>query len=304
MRELVVLGTASQAPTRERAHHGCFLRWDDEGILLDPGEGTQRQLIFAGISAPSITRICITHLHGDHCLGLPGVIQRLALDRVEHTVDLYFPAGGEVYVERMRGAAIFRDTLDLVCHPSGPGTVAEGPPFRLIAAPLTHRVETLGWRLEEPSGRTMLPDRLEAHGIRGPAIGRLQREGSVEVEGRRVGLEEVSVERPGQVFAFVMDTAVCDEAFALAADADMVVCEATYLDRDEDLARDHLHLTAAQAGRIAAEAGARHLVLTHFSQRYTDPTEFRAEAASVFGGQVTVASDLDRIPLPPRRDAV
>ena len=80
-RELVILGTASQAPTRSRNHNGYFLRWDDEGLLFDPGEGTQRQMLFAGVTASQITRICVTHLHGDHCLGLPGVLARMSLDR-------------------------------------------------------------------------------------------------------------------------------------------------------------------------------------------------------------------------------
>ena len=76
-RELVVLGTASQAPTRSRNHNGYFLRWDSDGLLFDPGEGTQRQMLFAGVTASQVTRICITHFHGDHCLGLPGVLQRM-----------------------------------------------------------------------------------------------------------------------------------------------------------------------------------------------------------------------------------
>ena len=91
-RELVVLGTASQAPTRRRNHNGYLLRWDGEGLLFDPGEGTQRQMIFAGVTASQITRICLTHFHGDHCLGLPGVLQRMSLDRVPHVVDACFPA--------------------------------------------------------------------------------------------------------------------------------------------------------------------------------------------------------------------
>jgi ribonuclease BN (tRNA processing enzyme) len=91
-RELVVLGTASQAPTRSRNHNGYFLRWDDEGLLFDPGEGTQRQMLFAGVTASQITRICITHFHGDHCLGLPGVLQRMSLDRVPHVVEVCYPA--------------------------------------------------------------------------------------------------------------------------------------------------------------------------------------------------------------------
>src|SRR5918997_517613 len=105
-RELVVLGTASQVPTRYRNHNGYFLRWDGEGVLFDPGEGTQRQLLLAGIPSGSITRICITHLHGDHCLGLPGVIQRMVLDRVTHPIDVYFPASGRPYIDRLRSASV------------------------------------------------------------------------------------------------------------------------------------------------------------------------------------------------------
>ena len=112
-RELVVLGTASQAPTRSRNHNGYFLRWDDEGLLFDPGEGTQRQMLFAGVTASQITRICITHLHGDHCLGLPGVLARMSLDRVPHPVEVCYPAGSREVFGRLRHASLFRDVLDL-----------------------------------------------------------------------------------------------------------------------------------------------------------------------------------------------
>jgi ribonuclease Z len=301
-RELVVLGTASQAPTRYRNHNGYLLRWDTDGILFDPGEGTQRQLLLAGVASSAINRICITHFHGDHCLGLPGVLQRLSLDRVAHPVPIHYPAGGAEFYDRLRRAALYEDTVEVLPEPvSGPGDVVVPgtPPFRLTARRLDHRAETFGWRLVEPDGRTMLPDRLEAAGITGPDIGRLQREGVLEAGGRRVTLEEMSEHRPGQRFAFVMDTGLCDAAFELAEDADLVVCESTFLTRDADLAAGYGHLTAAQAARIAAEAGARRLVLTHFSQRYTDDAEFAAEAGEVFG-DVVVARDLDRIPVPRR----
>ena len=109
--------------------------------------------------------------------------------------------------------------------------------------------------------------------------------------------------RRGQRFAFIMDTRLCDAAFALAEQADMLVCESTFADAEAALARDYGHLTARQAGRIAAESGARLLILTHFSQRYeTAGTErLAAEAASAFGGEVVLADDLDRIPVPARR---
>ena len=97
-----MLGTACQAPTRRRNHNGYLLRWDGEGILFDPGEGTQRQMVLAGVSASDLTRICVSHFHGDHCLGLTGVVQRLALDRVEHPVPAHYPASGQEYFDRLR----------------------------------------------------------------------------------------------------------------------------------------------------------------------------------------------------------
>src|SRR4051794_29695960 len=93
-RELLVLGTAGQAPTRARNHNGYLLRWDSEAILLGPGEGTQRQLLHADVSSRSITAICVTHFHGDHCLGLPGVLARFALDHRERPLDLFCPSEG------------------------------------------------------------------------------------------------------------------------------------------------------------------------------------------------------------------
>ena len=133
-RELVVLGTASQAPTRQRNHNGYLLRWDGEAILFDPGEGTQRQLLLAGVSPWSIRKICITHFHGDHCLGLPGVLQRLSLDGVPHPVDVAFPESGTPYYERLRHASVFQDRVDVrPCPVRSDGVVIDGPAFALSA---------------------------------------------------------------------------------------------------------------------------------------------------------------------------
>ncbi|MFC4555046.1 ribonuclease Z [Georgenia faecalis] len=293
MRELVVLGTASQVPTRTRNHNGYLLRWDGEGLLLDPGEGTQRQMTHAGVAASQITRICLTHVHGDHCFGLPGVLARMALDGVEHPVELHYPASGEEVVRAL--VAVAHAALDLRLRPHGEGgPVAPG----LEVAPLAHRVETYGYRLVEPDGRTLLPERLAAAGITGPAVGRLVREGRLGA----VRLEDVSVPRPGQRFAFVMDTAECDGAAALADGADLLVAESTFADADADLADAYRHLTAGQAGALARAAGAGTLVLTHFSSRYPDVAPLAAQAAAQAGAaRVVAAADLDRVAFPPRR---
>ncbi len=302
-RELVVLGTASQAPTRSRNHNGYVLLWDGEGLVFDPGEGTQRQMLFAGVTASQITRICITHFHGDHCLGLPGVLQRMSLDRVPHVVDACYPAQSRDVFWRLRHAALFKDVLNLREQPVATGgTVIEASSFTLEAQLLSHSVPAIGYRLVEPDGRRMLPDLLAAWDITGPDVGLLQRQGSLAVGGQLVALEQVSEPRRGQRFAFIMDTRLCDAAFALADQADMVVCESTFADADAALAREYGHLTAGQAGRIAAESGARLLVLTHFSQRYdsADGQRLAEQAATAFGGQVVLAHDLDRIPVPSR----
>jgi ribonuclease Z len=144
----------------------------------------------------------------------------------------------------------------------------------------------------------MLPDRLAAAGIQGPDVGLLQRRGEL----RGVTVAEVSEPRPGQRFAFVMDTRLCDGVFELAEGCDLLVIESTFLDRDAALAQEYGHLTAAQAARVAAECGVRHLVLTHFSQRYDDPESFAREARLAgFDGELTVAEDLMRVPVPPRQ---
>ncbi|MGX1907260.1 ribonuclease Z [Streptomyces phaeochromogenes] len=299
VRELVVLGTASQVPTRHRNHNGYLLRWDGEGILFDPGEGTQRQMLRAGAAAHDLHRICVTHFHGDHSLGLAGVIQRINLDRVPHEITAHFPRSGQRFYDRLRYSTAYRETVPLTEAPvDSDGVLASTASYVLEARKLSHPVESYGYRLVEPDGRRMLPERLGSYGIRGADVGRIQREGALG----DVSLDDVSEVRRGQRFAFVMDTRLCDGVYALAEGCDMLVIESTFLDGDMQLAVDHGHLTAGQAGTVARDAGVRHLVLTHFSQRYDDPAEFERQArAAGFEGELTVAHDLLRVPVPKRR---
>jgi ribonuclease Z len=290
MREFVVLGTASQVPTRTRNHNGYLLLWDGEGLLFDPGEGTQRQMILAGVSATQVTRICLTHVHGDHCYGLPGVLSRMVLDGVKHPVHLHYPASGEDVVQGL--VSLASPGLDLRLRPhAGSGPIASGLEVRA----LNHRIETYGYRLVEPDGRTLLPDRLAEAGIAGPDVGRLQREGSLG----RVKLEDVSIPRPGQSVAFVMDTAECEGAEELADGVDLLVAESTFNDDDAELAKQYRHLTAGQAGALAAAGGVGTLVLTHFSSRYEDVSPLAEQARGRADGAAVVAAyDLDRIAFP------
>ncbi|MDP7737847.1 ribonuclease Z [Mycobacterium paragordonae] len=301
VRELIVLGTASQAPTRYRNQNGYLLRWDGEGLMFDPGEGTQRQMLLAGVAMSGVTRLCITHFHGDHCLGVPGIIQRLSLDEAQHRVHAYFPASGQQYFSRLHHACIFHDRADIYAQPVAvDGPIAAGEFGVLEARRLEHSADAIGYRLIEPDGRRFVPALLERFGLDGPAVGQLHAAGSIDWGGRTVDLSEVSEARPGQRFALVMDTRLCDAVYALADGVDMLVIEATFLSRDSDLAARYGHLTARQAARVAAECGVRRLVLTHFSQRYTSTREHHDEAAEVFAGDLVIAEDLARIRVPER----
>ena len=156
MRELVVLGTAGQVPTRDRNLNGYLLRWDDEALLFDPGEGTQRQMLLAGVKATSITRILLTHFHGDHCLGLPGVVQRLALDGVTRPVRLYYPASGHGYLERLLGGSAHFTRAPLEFRP---GRTAG-----------TRRPGTASRRYRRPSGAQRAGGRVADRGAGRPPV--------------------------------------------------------------------------------------------------------------------------------------
>lgn len=307
-REAIFLGTASQVPTRHRNHHALFLRWDNLGVLFDPGEGTQRQLLIAGVAATQITHICITHFHGDHCLGLAALVQRLSLDRVPHPVEIIYPESGQVFFERLRYAAIYHEQATLLprpirrnaADPEGELLVAESGSVRIVARPLDHRVDCFGYRLQEADGRRMLPAQLAAHGVQGPAIKELMQHGQLKIGDRTVHLAEVSEPRPGQSFALVMDTRPCPGAQALAQGADLLVCESTFTSEHADEAHEYRHMTAAQAATLAQKAGARTLALTHFSQRYTRLDGFVAEASAIHP-DVVVAQDFTIVKVPARR---
>ncbi|HSK71645.1 MAG TPA: ribonuclease Z [Pyrinomonadaceae bacterium] len=300
-RRFIALGTASQVPTRERNHNGYFLRWDTEGFLFDPGEGTQRQMTFAEVSATNITKILITHFHGDHSLGLPGVLQRLSLDKIQHKVQLFYPEYGKKFVENLRNASIYHNMAEIEEIPfAEAGTIFKDENLRIETERLDHSAESWGYRIQEHDGVTMLPEKLEEFGIRGKAVSKLKKEGSFQINGKIIRVEDVSVPKKGQSMAFVMDTRLCLNAFRLAKEADLLVCESTFLQTETAEAISHGHLTAAQAARIAQDSGVNLLVLTHFSQRYQNIQDFLLEAQEIHPNVVAV-KDGDFVDLPKRK---
>ncbi len=301
VRRFTALGTASQVPTSQRNQHSSFLKWDHQGFLFDPGEGTQRQMIHANISASEITAIFITHFHGDHCLGLAGIFQRLSLDTVKHTVDIYFPAGGAEFLRNIEGVSSYYKRTSFNFHAITADTVFETDGKLVIhARRLVHPIETFGYRIEEKNTVNLSGEMLDDIGLSGPKVGVLKEMGEINHRGRTVHLSDVSHPRKGQVFAFIMDTSICEAAFHLAKDADLAIMESTFLKKDMEIAAQYGHLTSLQAGEIARKAGVQTLLLTHFSQRYGADADFAGEASTVHGDVVQL-SDGDVYHLPRQR---
>ncbi len=283
VRDFTILGSSSQTPTRFRNHGAYLLRWNGEGFLFDPGEGTQRQFIYANMAPTCITRILISHFHGDHCLGLGSMLMRLNLDKVKHPVHCYYPGRYKKFFDRLRYGTIYHDTLNVVEHPVfEPGVVHEENGFTIEASFLEHGVENIGWRITEKDQRKFDKEKLKAHSIKGPLVKELQEKGYIEFDGKKVALEEVSWIRKGDVFVYAVDSKTCPQIIELAKGAKLFVCEATYSDRDKELAESHLHMTAKQAAELARKAKAKHLILTHFSARYQNTYELLKEARSIF----------------------
>ena len=295
--QLTFLGTSSMVPTKERNQTAVFLSYESDGILFDCGEGTQRQLKIAGISLTKVNKILISHWHGDHVLGLPGLMQSLSASDYDKKLEIYGPTGTQKRIEKLFEAFVFDKRLDFSVSEVGNGLFFENSSYSLEAFQLEHGIETLGFRFIEKDKRKIIMGKIRKHGIPdGPLIGQLQQGHEIELKGQIIRPHDVSVEEKGKIIAYVTDTVLCDGCYKTAADADLLICEATYTSKLEDKSEEYGHMTAKQAGELANKANARKLVLIHFSARYKNTQEIEEDARNVFDNTIC-AKDFMKISL-------
>ena len=310
--KLTFLGTSAGQPTRDRNVTAQALRFDDGSWwLVDCGEATQHRVREAGLRAITCDRILITHLHGDHCWGLPGMLMAIAIAGRSAPLQLAGPRGLDRLLDGAFGptATELPYPLDLVELPDDPrGEPLAGPATTWRARPfaIRHRVPCVAWLCEEPQrpGR-IRPELAQAAGLTDlRLLGRLQRGESVLLsDGRTLVPAEVMDPPPRPRRVLVCgDTDDADALIPHARGVDVVVREATYAGEHEAKARQWGHSTALMTGRFAAALAARRLVVTHLGGRHSDgtgPEQLRAEAASVCPGvEVMVANDLMTIAVP------
>jgi len=294
IRDIVILGCSSQQPTRRRNHGAYLFRWNEQGLLFDPGEGTQRQFIFAEVAPTVVSHIFISHFHGDHCLGVGSMLMRLNLDKVTHPIHCFYPASGKKNFEALRYGCIYHENINVIEHPvKDNGFVFQDDKFTVEATFLEHGIDNIAWRVTEKNKLKFDKKKLNEKGISGPIIKELELRKEILVNGKKVHIDEVSWIKQGDSIAVVIDTRYCPQAVEIAKDAKVLLSESTYLEKHKDLARKYMHMTAKQAALIAKQANVEKLILTHFSARYQDLGIFEKEAKEVFEN-VYVADDFKR----------
>lgn len=300
---ITFLGTSAAAPTIRRGLSGIAVRAHTERLLIDCGEGSQRQMLRFGTGL-RVERILFTHFHADHYLGVVGLLRTLAMhDRTEPLV-LHGPAPHlHTLLERIVHLGFERMPFGLSFETASGGTEIDRRDYRIRAVAVKHRTPALGWVIEEPQRPGVFDrERAVALGVPvGPLFGALQRGESVTTPaGETVHPSDVlGPARPGRKVVFSGDTRPCDALVDAARDADVLVHEATFTEADRERAIETSHSTALEAGTIAARAGARRLVLTHLSSRYDNlPHLLRDEAAKAFAGPIEVAEDGLEIEVP------
>ncbi len=303
MLRVTFLGTSAAQPTLRRNLSGLAVRHGGELLLFDCGEGTQRQMIAFGTGF-DVGAIFFTHFHADHWVGAIGFLRTLSMAGREQPLDLYGPRPARRLLETVLFAGADPFGYQVRIHEIEPGAEVRREGARIAAFPVDHRIAAVGWLLAEDQrpGR-FHPERAAALGVpEGPLYGELQRGRPVTVNGRAISPSEV-VEPPrrGRRLAVSGDTRPCPGTVEAARQADLLVHEATFGDAEEARARETMHSTAREAARVAREAGASRLALTHLSSRYDqDPSPLREQAAAEYQGELLVAHDgmTVEIPLP------
>ncbi|MBU0907017.1 MAG: ribonuclease Z [Nanoarchaeota archaeon] len=288
---LTFLGTGNAVPTPKRNHTAMLLTYKNENILIDCGEGTQRQFKIAHLSANKISRLLLTHMHGDHVLGIPGLFQTLKMNDYSKVLEVYGPRGTERFIDGIE--QLFKIKIKTPVNEVF-SKFHEADDFYLEAAPMKHDAPCNAYSFIIKDKYRLDPAKLKKLKLpNSPILKKLQAGEDIAFEGKKIKASQVSYLEKGRKITFILDTAYNETAIELAKDSDILVCEASFSNEEKTLAEERMHLTAEQAATIAKKANVGKLILTHISQRYEhNPKIILEEAKRVFKN-VTLAKDLD-----------
>jgi len=298
--ELTFLGTSCMVPTKERNVSGVYLSYKGEGILLDCGEGTQRQMNIAGINRNSVRKVLISHWHADHMAGLLGLLQTMGNMDDAGTVDIFGPKDTTMRMEHLLKCSAFDLRIRLNIHeltPKGVEVAVNENEYTILVAPMSHSTPCVGFAFIEKDRRRVDMKYLKSLGVpEGPHLQTLQLGKSITHKGKHVDVEKATQLVKGKKIAWIPDTRPCQAIVDLGQDADLMIIEATYASSLPHKAEQYSHMTAKESALLGNQANVKKLVLTHFSQRYDTTQEIEEDARTYFSDAVC-AHDFMKIKL-------
>jgi ribonuclease Z len=283
MIKLTFLGTSSATATKERNFPSVALEYDGDTFLFDCGEGTQRQLAKYGINPFKIRAILLTHIHGDHVIGVAGLVRTLAMHKRSEPLDIYIPEG---YEKNLRAFIMFDETkmtYTLAIKGIRAGTIIDTPEIRISAFRVRHSVKCYGYVFVRKDRLRFIKERCASLGIRGEMFAQLERNGKIKINGKIINIKDVTFNQKGKKIVYVTDTRPAAETVKAAKGADILIHEATYHSSLTRIAKEYEHATSKDAAEMAKRAGVKRLVMHHLSARYNnDASELEKEARKIF----------------------
>jgi ribonuclease Z len=292
---IIFLGTSQAIPTEKRNHTAVLLKYKDETILIDCGEGTQRQFRKAKINPCKLTRILITHWHGDHILGLPGLFQTLALSNYNKTLHIYIPKGTSKYIDLIFKIFVFQGKIKYEIHECDKGKILETKDFFIESEKMFHGPPTLAYSFTEKEKLRINKEKIKRLKIHGKIISELQKGKDIVWNNKKIKAKDLTYKQEGKKITIIMDTCINNNMLKIAKNSDLLITESTYAEKEASLAKEKNHLTASQAAQIAKKSKSKKLILTHLSQRYDNNEGIILNEAKKIFKNTFLAEDLMKV---------
>lgn len=290
---ITFLGTSQAIPTAKRNHTSILLQFNGENILVDCGEGTQRQFRKAKINPCKITKILITHWHGDHILGLAGLLQTLLLNGYNKTLYIYGPRGTKQDLSDLIQLLVPYNKIPIKVQEIEEGKFLETKDFYIEAIPMQHSIPCNAYAFVEKEKIRLDKAKIKKLKLpNSPLLGQLQQGKDIEFNGKKIHAKDLTYKTEAKKISFILDTKLNNNCYKIAKDSDLLITEAVYLNDEADLAALHEHLTAEQAGQIAKQSNSKKLYLAHLSQRYDNNEKLILKEAKKKFKNVFIAEDL------------
>ena len=293
MVKVIFLGTSAQIPTARRNHSAILINHGGENILVDCGEGTQRQFRKAKLNPCKITKILITHIHGDHIFGLPGLLSTLNFNDYAKELHIFGPKGIKKFLEGFLNISGVKRNFNFKVEEVS-GKFFESEDFYLESEKMEHGINTNAYNFVIKDKLRIDKDKMNKLKISsGPFLKKLKEGKDVLIKGKKIKSKNLTYLEKGKKVSIVLDTLYNNKIEKFVKDANLLICESSFGSDLKDLAKEHLHLTAEQTGKIAKKAKVDKLLLTHISQRYENNKKFLLEDAKKNFKDVQIVNDLD-----------